>query len=705
MAILNNIRKNGIFLILIIALALFAFILSDILTSGGSGPKGQDTVATINGTDLSRQSFMEEVEVVQRNMGPNANTTQAMNIVWERELRRIIMEDQVNKVGITAEKAQLDNMLRSTLAGNPTFLNEAGQVDDGKIQEYIASIRASSPEMYQQWLTFEKNMESSIVENTYQNMIKGGLRNTLLEGQQEYHFENDKVNFNYLYFPYSSIQDEDIKISDDEIKKYITARSKEYNVDAQADIQYVTILEDPSDVDFEDAKTSIASLLNDKVEFNQDSKANDTIQSFRNVVDYENFVNQHSDVPYSDAWYFQKDLPSQYADTLINLNKGDIYGPFKVDNTYNLAKALETKRMPDSTDSKHILIRYIGTMRAPEDLTRTKEEANHLADSLMGLIKKDKSRFEELAREYSDDGSKEKGGDLGTSTPGRMVAPYNDFIFDNPTGTLGKVETDFGIHIVEVGKQSSAKKAVKLAIVTKNIEASENTINDVFSRATKFELAIKKENFVDAAKAQDLEVRPVNNLTEMESNIPGVGENRSIVTWAFDKKTKVGDSKRFNIPAGYVIAQVTQKNEKGLMPVSQAKQTITPILRNEKKAEKIRQGITGDNFEEIAKSKNVAIQSALNVSMANPLIPNAGLEPKVVGAVFGTKPGESTKLINGTKGVFKAKTTAFNPASKLDSYKNYAEKLSSKNASSASNSIFQALKKKADIKDNRAAIY
>ncbi len=705
MAILNNIRKNGIFLILIIALALFAFILSDILTSSGTGPKGQDTVATINGTELSRQSFMEEVETVQRNMGQNANTTQAMNIVWEREVRRIIMEDQINKVGITAEKAQLDNMLRSTLAGNPTFLNDAGQVDDGKIQEYIASIRSSSPEMYQQWLMFEQNMESSIVENTYQNMIKGGLRNTLLEGQQEYHFENDKVNFNYLFFPYTSIQDEDIKISDDEIKKYISARPNEYNVEAQADIQYVTIMETPSEDDFEDANSSISSLLNDKIEFNQDTKVNDTIRSFKHVVDYEDFVNEHSDVPYTDAWYFASDLPAVVADTLVNLNKGDIYGPFKVDNTYNLAKALDTKRMPDSTDSKHILIRYIGTMRAPEDLTRTKEEANHLADSLLGLIKKDKTRFEELAREYSDDGSKDQGGDLGTSTPGRMVAPFNDFIFENTTGTIGKIETDFGIHIVEVGKQSSAKKAVKLAIVTKTIEASENTINDVFSRATKFELAIKKDDFADAAKAQDLEVKPVNNITEMESNIPGIGENRSIVSWAFEKKTKVGDSKRFNIPDGYVIAQVTQKNEKGLMPVSQGKQSITPILRNEKKAEKIRQGITGDNFEEIAKSKNVVIQTALNVSMSNPLVPNAGLEPKVVGAAFGTTPGESTKLINGVKGVFKAKTTAFNPAAKLDSYKNYSERLSTKNGTTASNSVFQALKKKADIKDNRAAIY
>jgi peptidylprolyl isomerase/peptidyl-prolyl cis-trans isomerase D len=121
MAILNSIRKRGIFLILIIALALFAFILSDVLTKGNSGPKGQDTIATVNGNDISRQTFMEEVETTQRNMGPNGNTAQAMKMVWDRELRRVIMDEQIEKAGITAEKAQISNAMKKSLANNPTF--------------------------------------------------------------------------------------------------------------------------------------------------------------------------------------------------------------------------------------------------------------------------------------------------------------------------------------------------------------------------------------------------------------------------------------------------------------------------------------------------------------------------------------------------------------------------------------------------------
>ncbi|OAD91539.1 peptidylprolyl isomerase [Aequorivita soesokkakensis] len=705
MAILNSIRKRGIFLILIIALALFAFILSDVLTKGSSGSKGQDTIATVNGTDISRQSFMEEVEVTQRNMGPNSNTTQAMNMVWDRELRRVIMDEQIEKAGLTVEKAQIDNALRSSLANNPTFLNEAGQVDDGKIQEYIASIKASSPEMYKQWLTFEENTANSVLQTTYYNMIKGGLRTTIAEGEQEYHFQNDNINFNFVLMPYGKIADEDVKVTDEEIKKYVAAHPNDFQVEAQADLQYVFFSEEPSEADMAAAKTEVTALLDNKLEFNQDTKTNDTIAGFRNTKDYEEYVNANSDVPYYDRWMFKKELPETVADTLINLNQGDIYGPFKVDNSFYLSKVLDTKKMPDSAESKHILIRYVGTLRAPETVTRTKEEAQKLADSILGVVKKDKSKFAALATEFSDDSSKDNGGDLGSSTPGRMVPPFDKFIFNNPQGTIGVVETDFGFHVVEVGKQSEPKKAIKLATVVKTIEPSDKTINEIFADASKFEVAVKDGDFTELAKAQNLEVKPVNKLGQMDSNIPGLGANRTIVNWAFNEDTKVGDTKRFSVPDGYVIAQVTNKNPKGLMAVADASATVTPILRNEKKAKKIRESISGTTLEEIAKNQNVTVQTATDISMANPVISGANNEPKVVGIAFGTKPGETTQLIDGKSGVFKVKTTAFNPAPKLESYVNYANQMSTKAIPASQSAVYNALKKKADIEDNRATFY
>ncbi len=703
MAILNSIRKRGIFLILIIALALFAFILSDVLTSGG-GTKVQDTIATINGTDISRQSFMQEVEATQRSMGANANTSQAVNMVWDRELRRVILDEQFEKAGLSVEKAQLDNALKSSLANNPTFLNEAGLVDDGKIQEYIASIKASSPEMYKQWLTFEENIASGVLQSTYYNMIKGALRTTIAEGEQEYHFQNDKINVSYAMIPYSKIADADITVSDDEISKYVAAHPSEYEVEAQSDIQYVVFSEEPSQEDIDAAKVETAALLNDKVVFNQDTKANDTIAGFRNTKNYEEFVNANSDAPFYDNWVFKNQLPETVADTLINLNEGDIYGPFKIENSFNLAKVIETKKMPDSAESKHILIRYVGTLRAPETVTKTKEEAQKLADSILSVVKSDKSKFAALAAEFSDDSSKDNGGELGNATPGRMVPAFDAFIFKNATGTIGLVETDFGFHIVEVGKQSAPKKAIKLATVVKAIEPSTKTINDVFSDASKFEVALQDGDFTELATAQNKEIKPVNNIGEMDANIPGLGENRTLVNWAFNEDTKVGDIKRFNVPEGYVVAQLTRKNAKGLMSASQASATVKPILVKQKKAKKIRESISGSTVEEVATSQSVSVLSATGVTMASPML-GSNNEPKVVGTAFGTKPGESTAIIDGENGVYKVKTTAFNPAPKMESYVNYANQLSAKAAPASQTAVYNALKKKADVEDNRATFY
>lgn len=704
MAILNSIRQRGIFLILIIALALFAFILSDILTTGNSGPKGQNNIATINGTDIPRQSFMEEVEMVQRNYGPNATTGQVMNMVWEQELRRVILQEQIEKIGISVEKAQLDNALKSSLANNPTFLNEAGQVDDGKIQEYIASIKTSSPQMYQQWIQFEEGTAEGILQNTYFNLIKGGLRSTIAEGEQEYHFQNDNINFSYALVPYTSIEDADITVSDSEIEKHVAAHKNQYQTDAKADIQYVLFSEEPSESDIEDAKEATAALLNQKIEFNSQTKTNDTIPGFKNVEDNEEFVNVHSDVPFFDQWLFKKDLSPSVADTLINLNKGDVYGPYKVDNTLNLTKVIDTKKMPDSSESKHILIRYVGTMRAPETITLTKEAAEKLADSLLSVVKKDKSKFADLAKEFSDDSSKDNGGDLGNSTPGRMVPPFDAFIFNNPTGTIGLVETDFGFHVVEVGKQSEPKKAIKVATVVKNVEASEKTMNDIFSEASKFEVAVSKGDFTEMATAQNLQIKPVNKIGVMDATIPGIENNRTIVNWAFNEDTKVGNTKRFSINNGYVIAQLTRKNPKGLMPASEASATVKPILIKEKKAKKIRESISGSTIEDVAKSQNVSVKPANGINMANPRI-GAASEPKVVGMAFGTKAGETTPLIDGNEGVYMVKVTAFNPAPKMESYINQANQLNAKAAPAAQGQVFEALKKKAKIEDYRANFY
>ena len=192
----------------------------------------------------------------------------------------------------------------------------------------------------------------------------------------------------------------------------------------------------------------------------------------------------------------------------------------------------------------------------------------------------------------------------------------------------------------------------------------------------------------------------------MDENIPGLGSQRSIVRWAFEDGTEVGDTKRFSIPSGgYVVAQVSAINEKGLMSVEAASSTVIPEIRKEKKAKMIREGITGNTIEDIAKNKNLSTMTASAVTMKNPTLAGAGAEPKVVGAAFGLKVGESSGLINGEKGVYMVSVTNKTDAPKLDNYQAVANRLTTARVNASQSKVFETLKEKADIEDNRAKFY
>ena len=707
MAILNSIRKRGVFLIIIIALALFSFILADVIRNGGfSSEKSLTTVATINGETLTRDIFMKQVELTQRNLGENGTTAQAMNMVWDRELRNVLQQQQYDALGLTAQKEQLEEALRMGLASNPTFQDADGVFSSLKVQEYIANVKATNPTAYQQWLDYENNLKSGALQTTYYNMIKAGMRSTLSEGEQEYRYQNDKINMQYVYVPYTSIPDTDVSVTDSEIEAYIRKNAADYEQTPQVDVQFVSFSEAPSDADIADAETAITSLLKDREVYNSNIKATEILKGLENTQDYQNFINDNSDVPFQDRYFFKSDIPEAIAEDLFATPLNGIYGPYKLGNNNNISKVIGITQMPDSVQSRHILIRYQGSFRASDAITRSKEDAKAMADSIAGVLKRNKNKFEDLAKTLSDDKSNsDTGGDLGYSGPGKLTKDFNDFIFDNKTGTLGVVETEFGFHVVEVQEQKNKQKAMKFATISKEIEASEKTLNEVFANASRFEVAAQKGDFSQIAKTQELALKPVNKIGALDATIPGVGNNRSIVNWAFGEDVSVGDVKRFSILDGYVVVQLTRKSPKGLMSIAEASSLIMPKLRNAYKAKQIMATISGDDLDAIASSQGISVQNATAITMAAPTIPGAGAEPEVVGAAFAKAAGETTSLIAGEKGVFKVRVTAVNNAPALENYASYANQLNSAATPAVNTKVYQALKNAAEIEDNRANFF
>lgn len=719
MAILNKIRQRSLFLILIIGLALFAFVLSGLFDTSGSGSLfggPQDIVATVNGKDINREEFMSRVEVMQRQLGPNATSTQAMNNVYDQLIRLKVLETQFEDLGLDVGQDQMRDLLKASFSGFPEFNNEAGIFDEAKLNEFIANLKATSPQRspigngainYAEWVDNEQSIATNAMQQTYFNMIKAGINATLVEGEMDYNLENQLVDIKYAMVPYTSIPDSLVEVTKADITKYINENKKKYEIEASRDINFVQFQEVASVEDEEEIKASLMALLDNSIVYNSETKTNDTIHGFKNTTDLENFVNGNSDIKYNDNFIFKSDLPSAVADSIFSLNVGSIYGPYKDGQYFKLSKVVAETQLPDSVKVRHILIPFVGARGTDPTVTKTDAEAKKTADSLLSVIKANRSKFPELVTAFSSDqGSVQNGGEYDFHPYNTMVKPFNDFEFENNKGDLGVVKTDFGYHIIEILDQKNKARAIKIATIARKIEPSEKTINDLFNTTQKFEIAIQDEDFQEVATKNNYEVRPVNTIKELQESIPGLGSQRAIVRWAFDDATKVGDYKRFSIPTGgYVVVQLAAINKKGLMSVENASVTAIPEIRKEKKAKLIREKIKATTVDEVAKNQNVSVSTAAAINMKTPTLSGAGQEPKVVGAAFGLKEGQTSKLIDGNKGVFIIEVTKVTEAPKLENYQANANRLSSARVNSAQTQVLNALKEAADIEDNRAIFY
>ena len=363
------------------------------------------------------------------------------------------------------------------------------------------------------------------------------------------------------------------------------------------------------------------------------------------------------------------------------------------------------KQPGGAVKASHILIAYAGSQAATPNTTRTKEEAKAKAEELLAQAKTAGADFAQLARENSEEpGAVYSAGDLGFFSKGAMVKPFEEFAFNNAVGTIGLVETDFGFHVVKVTDKA---EAVNIATISRKVDPSEATINSLFSKVTNFEMkaAQNPKEFANVAKKSELSVLRADNLHKNDDQIIGLGSNRSIVQWLFQKDTKIGDIKKFTSGGNYIVAQLVKQGEEGISSVQEATPMVKPILIREKKAAILKEKAKGNSLEAIASANKTEVKSAANLIMKNPTIIGEGREPKVVGAAFGLKQGQLSKPIDGENAVYVIQLTSATVAPALDNYKTYAETVEKLRTDRAAQGILKSLESTATIKENLSAFY
>ncbi len=585
----------------VIVLALVGFILMDY---GKGGSSRSTTIGKIDGKKVDYTEY--EAKVQQREnqikaQNPNANIddnnqAQIRDQVWDQLVSEQLLSGINEKLGIVVSKAELNDLLTGPNP-DPTvkqaFTNrETGVFNPQEAAAQIQQIK-KDPNMKDNWTAFEADLVKRRYAAKFNALVSGSIYIPKFMVEDQFTARSNMANINYVKLPYSLIADDQVKVTDAEIKEYMEAHKAMFQIkNPSRGIEYVSFSVVPSS---EDTARSLGALEKIKGEFAA-------------ATDIETFVNRNSENPMPANFYTKTQLQSlPNVEELMNAAPGTVVGPFYDGNGFMLARIEDRKTLPDSVKCRHILVK---TAEAGKP-TLSDSAAKARIDSVMAMAKAGVP-FDTLVQHYSqDDGSKATKGeyDFQLAQRANISKEFGDFIFEGQTGTskIVKVENQSysGYHYIEILKQAAPSPVSKIAFVNKQLTADKNTYDAIYSKATQF--ASKANNgaaFDKEAKTEGFTPTPADGLNENSSVVNGIGSSREMVRWAYE--AKIGDvSQIFTVGDRYIIAKLTNIMPAGLAPINtQTRPQLEVFVKRIKKAKILMDRTKGKgSLEVIAQEK------------------------------------------------------------------------------------------------------
>jgi len=688
--------KMGYFLVGGIAVVLALFVLEPLLQHSSSlFGSSRNTVGSIDGEEIKYEEFNPKVEqsVAQfkQQYGGSVNAQmQAMAVdnAWQAEVAGKLLTKEYARLGLSISGDELFDLLQGK---NPSPLivqyfgnQQTGQVDRSAV---LSSLKAQQkdPKLKQQWDMLQAEIEKQALQQKYVNLVRNSVYVTSLEANDEYINRNKLVNFKYVNLDYSSILDAAVKLTDADYQAYYDANKKRFdNPNETRGFEYVHFSIKPTAADSVVVKTQIEKLAAD----------------FRTTPNDSLFAANNSDVKVPYTYIAKGKLDPAVDSVIFNYGAGSYYGPVLSGNSYKLIKVIDTRFSPDSVKASHILI----------DPSKIGEAAAFkLADSLKSLAQGG-SNFGELAKKYSIDGSKDKGGDLGTFARNTMVAEFENAAFNGKTGDIKVVKSQFGIHVIKIEKQIGSSRVAKLAYIEKSLTPSSKTRDAAYKKAINFLNEVKAANFSSLAQQKGYTVAVADKITPTQGYAPGLDSPRPLIRDAYEAEKGEVLPQVYTMEDGFVVAHLTDVKPKGQLSLEDVKKQIQPMVMNAVKAklltDKINKALAGtSSIDQVASKLGKTATPVQNMVFANPIIPGLAQENKVVGAVFGSQVGKLSKPVEGEKGVYVFVVDGFANPAPIDNMFKQKETMLLGITQRSLGAAFQALQDKSEIKDNRVKFY
>lgn len=722
MAIIGKIRQRSWILVGFIALALFIFILEaaldrNSLFSGG----GDSTVGEVDGAEIPGKEYSDNIAEYEEGLkmiNPSMQITdevrtQIQDEVWSSILAKRLLEGAIQSLGLSVSTSEMGELmwgdmphplaqrfLMNVRQVKPDIIDQqTGQINQGKIREFISNIdqidQQNKTNFRQMLSAIEKLIQDDQVKQKYASLVSQSFYMPTFMAKEVVN-SGRAAKVGVLSVPYTSLPDDKYKVTDAQINEYIKNHAALFEQEAARVVDVVAFDVVPSADDTAEVLQKINTLRNDYLA----SLPNDSA-----------FIARNSQQGAQLAYYSKEELAQtvRNADTLFSLPVGTLTNVYTEGNYYLFTKIIDRKIAPDTVRAAHILL-SLG-----QGTEADKKAANTLADSLIRVINSNQKTFGQVAVENSlDEGSKNKGGDLGYFSRGQMVPEFNDQVFYKgmAPGQIAKVETGYGLHVILMIDAKAPKAVTKFADFVVELVPGNETEKLAYDQAVDFQQKNQTAaDFDKSAKSQRLIKNVV--LSKNMSQVPQLGSARKLVQWAFQQE-KAGVVDFFDTENTYLVAKLSKVVEKGLPKADDVREEVTALVRNELKAKDLIEQLnkagagTTDLAAIAAKVKDATVADTVLIRFSSAFVQGVGNEPKLVGASFGVPVGKTSKAMAGERVVFmvqpkSVEENVLEMAGDIELYKKQMQQMFISRLNFQS--IFESISKKAKVEDTRYKFY
>ena len=711
MATLEKIRSKAGLLVLVVGLALFAFIIGDFLNSGSTYfRQSQERIAEIDGEVIKIQDYQARVdemtEIYKMQSGsaslPEEYMTQIRQSVFDGMVQEIVLDEATQKLGMVVGPEELFDMVQGEnispliqqmqMFVNPqtgafdksallTFLK---QIDVDNIATYPAEQQAQLQQAQRFWMFWEKNIKRQRLESKYTTLLSKAIAANALDAKAAFDESVENSDIVYAMQSYATIPDSTIAVSDSEIKQLYEQRKESYKQKASKIIDYIAVDIRPSKEDYDKVQGDIESVKSE-------------LETTDRVAD---LVNENSEVPYVDAFFTENALDAEMKQFATTAEVGAIYGPVFDNDKYRLFKLIDKTNAPDSVKVSHIMLAGKG-----------EAETKALADSLLTVLKGGAS-FEELAKQFSADQAAENGGELGWFTEATALrgvnAEFKDAVFGTPLNQIAVVKSMYGTHLVKVTEKTANVAKYKVADIDMTVSPSSKTYSNIYNELNQF---ISNNHSLEklTANAKEAGYNLVSDATVTKDDqlLGSVQNSRQVIRWAF-QNDKGAISEIFECNDKFVVAAMKGSLDEGYRPVELVAAPLKAELIAQKKGEQIAAALAAKNLtsvEAYAEAMGAKVDSVKFVNFATRRISGIGIEPNLNAAVAMAQVDQVSAPVKGNNGVYVFKVYARNKDAKTYDEAEQVRTLDATNAYRVGFQAIQSLINKAEVEDNRIRFY